>query len=236
MKFPPSALNNNEVWADGLTIFYEIFKFLEENVSNQILPEEYHKSSDFEKGEGFVRFDHFGDFQVFFVVDLKFFKGDNWEKSYKIRPEVQKYLNHLYDLHENSPLLLIAYVYHLYMGLLSGGQILAKKRKLSSKFTGKTSNPDEIEPGTNLTCFTGKSIVELKNKMRHNIDEYTKDFDENLRQDLIEESKRVFELNNEIIGSVEGVADQLKKNAVYVGGIALLVVLSFYLFMKMWKL
>jgi heme oxygenase 2 len=226
-------LNNNEVWADGLTIFYEVFKFLEENVSNQILPEEYHKSSDFEKGERLLQFGHFSDFQIFFVADLKFFKGDDWEKNYKVRPEVQKYLNHLYDLHENSPLLLIAYVYHLYMGLLSGGQILAKKRKL---FTGKTSDPDEIEPGTNLTCFAGKSIVELKNKMRNNIDDYTKDFDEKLRQDLIEESKRVFELNNEIIGSVEGVADQLKKNAVYVGGIVLLVVLSFYLFMKMWTL
>jgi hypothetical protein len=39
-----SALNNNDVWADGLTVFYEIFKFLEQNVSERILPLEFHRT------------------------------------------------------------------------------------------------------------------------------------------------------------------------------------------------
>lgn len=39
-----AALNNNDVWADGLTVFYEIFKFLEQNVSDKILPVEFHRA------------------------------------------------------------------------------------------------------------------------------------------------------------------------------------------------
>lgn len=120
------------------------------------------------------------------------------------------------------------------MGLLSGGQILAKKRKISNKFTGKSSESDEIEPGTNLTSYKEKSILELKNNMRKNIDEFTKDFDEKLRQELIEESKVVFEMNNEIIKSVEGVGAQLRKNALHFGGITILLLLTLYFFIKMW--
>jgi len=108
------ALNNNDVWCDGILVFYEIFKFLEENVSQQILPLEYHRAEAFEK-------------------DIQFYKGNEWQKTYKIRPAVQTYLNHLYEINERNSLLLIAYVYHLYMGLLSGGQILTKKRKLAKK-------------------------------------------------------------------------------------------------------
>ena len=230
-----SALNNDGVWADGLLVFYEVFKFLEENVSQQILPTDFHRSSEFEKGKKWEKFNMRSDFNWhrYFVADLKFFKGDDWEKTYKVRPSVQKYLSHLNEVNEKNPLLLIAYVYHLYMGLLSGGQILSKKRKLSNKFFGEHVESDEIEPGTFLTSYPDKSILQLKNQMRHNIDEFTKDFDENLRQELIEESKKVFELNNEIIKSVEGVGAQLKRNALKISGISVLVILSFYLFIKM---
>jgi heme oxygenase 2 len=216
-----SALNNDGVWSDGLLAFYEIFKFLEENVSAIILPVEFHRTSQFEK-------------------DLEFFKGRDWQKTYKIRPSVQKYLNHLYEVSEKNPLLLIAYVYHMYMGLLSGGQILSKQRKIASKFKfmnrfrEQKEETDEVQPGTHLTYFPDKSIFELKNNMRHNIDAYTKDFDEKLRGELIEESKKVFELNNEVIASVEGVAAQLQRNAINFAGILLLVLLSYYIFIKMW--
>lgn len=188
-------------------------------MSQQILPVDYHRTQQFEK-------------------DLEFFKGSDWQKTYKVRPSVQQYLNHLNAINERNPLLLIAYVYHMYMGLLSGGQILSKKRKIANKFLSsfreKREDSEETEPGTNLTSFPDKSIVELKNNMRHVIDEFTKDFDEELRHELIEESKKVFELNNEVIKSVEGVSAQLQKNAMSLAGIVLLMTLTCYLFFKMW--
>lgn len=207
------------MWADGLLVFYEIFKYLEENVSNQVLPEDYHRAEQFEK-------------------DLEHYKGSDWQKTYKARESVQKYLNHLYEINERNPILLIAYVYHLYMGLLSGGQILSKKRKIANKFKQnfiEQRDDSGVEPGEHLMSFPDKSILELKNNLRHKIDDFSKDFDDKLRHELIEESKKVFELNNEIIASVEGVGEQLKKNLRNFLGSVLLVSLCAYLFIKMWN-
>lgn len=125
------------------------------------------------------------------------------------------------------------------MGLLSGGQILSKKRKLAIKFMSSFKEQREvddsvIEPGCHLTSFPNKSIFELKNSFRKTIDDFTANFDASLRQQLIEESKKVFELNNTIINSVEGVGATLRKNFYNVAGYALLVALSLYLFIKMW--
>lgn len=201
-------------------MFYEIFKYLEENVSDQILPAEYHRTEQFEK-------------------DLQFYKGSDWQKTYKVRESVQLYLNHLYDINEKNPLLLMAYVYHLYMGLLSGGQILSKKRKIATKFMRnfreQRGDDDIVEPGSHLTSFPHKSVLELKNNLRHIIDEFGEDFDDKTRQELIEESKRVFELNNVIINSVEGVSAQLKKNLRNFLCYMLLAVLGGFLIIKMWN-
>jgi heme oxygenase 2 len=177
-----------------------------------------------------------------FESDLAFYKGENWKNEYEIRESVQKYLNHLEELNEKNPILLVAYVYHLYMGLLSGGQILAKKRKLKNRIVGIFSKADgsgdsELEPGQSLTTFIGdKTIFELKNEMRKTIDEFAEDLDEKTRQLLIDESKKVFELNNEIIQSVKGVNEQLQKRITNFVISSLLVMFGIYIFMKMWKL
>lgn len=193
-------------------MFYEIFKFLEDNVPVSILPPEYHRTENFER-------------------DLNYYKGADWKRCYKIREEVAKYLSHLNRIKETNSLLLIPYVYHLYMGLLSGGQILAKKRQLKKKFTGGSGDNDSTEDdGNALLSFPNQSMHHLKNNLKAIIDEYTKDFDANLRREMIEESQKVFELNNEIIGSVEGVGAQNLKLLGYV----LLTLFSIYVFIKMW--
>ena len=80
--------------------------------------------------------------------DLDHFFGPSWRT--KENPEaVTKYIEHLQKIaDEDEPQLLIAYIYHLYMGLLSGGQILAKKRQL---FGADSEN----SPGTAVTTFEG---------------------------------------------------------------------------------
>lgn len=145
------------------------------------------------------------------------------------------YLKYLKDLDQT---LLIAYVYHLYMGLLSGGSIIAKKRELTNKLKRSFVNEkddgtvfDEVKDGCHVTTFLNQSIPTLKNNMRKNIDSFTEDFSDELRQQLIQESKKVFELNNVIIKSVEGVNEQNIK----LMGYFLLTVLCVYLFVKMWK-
>lgn len=56
--------------------------------------------------------------------DLVHFLGNDWNgASYEIRPEVGKYLARLKVVEAENPYLLVAYIYHMYMGLLSGGQV-----------------------------------------------------------------------------------------------------------------
>lgn len=183
-----------------------------------------------------------GIFQEQFEKDLDFFKGNDWRETYVIRESVQNYLQHLNKLNDENPLMLVAYVYHLYMGLLSGGQILAKKRNLEGKIVGffkkqRVESEGDVQPGHHLTTFVGeKSISDLKNQMRKSIDTFAEDLDEKTRQGLIEESKRVFELNNVIIKSVEGVNEQLEKRVKNFVAATLLVVLGAYLIMKLMRL
>ena len=60
-------------------------------------------------------------------ADLAFFYGSNWAENYTVRSEVQIYLDHLQEIEKENPYLLVPYIYHLYMGLFSGGQILQAK-------------------------------------------------------------------------------------------------------------
>lgn len=89
---------------------------------------------------------------------------------------------------------------------------------------------DNITPGNALLSFPDRSFFDLKNNLKATIDEYAKNFDEDLRHEMIKESRRVFQLNNMIINSVEGVAAQNFK----VLGYLLLAIVSIYVFIKMW--
>lgn len=110
------------------------------------------------------------------------------------------------------------------MGLLSGGQILQKKRSLVSKINPLKSS-EVTAGGGALTNFGNHKIFELKEKMRGLIDDLCKDFDESTKNALIEESKKVFELNNQIVKTVRGV------NTVYMRKLAFaVVILSIVLF------
>ncbi len=108
------ALSNDQVWAEGLTVFYEVFKFLEEASE---------RTRDSLLGE--LRVEGVMDRTAAFETDLDFYLGPEWKQKgrYRVRPEVQAYLSHLRRVEEEDPYVLIAYVYHLYMGLLSGGQV-----------------------------------------------------------------------------------------------------------------
>ena len=93
-------------------MFYEIFKFLEEALASH---------SDSLIGDllipGMAR-------TQALEADLAHYLGDGWKDDYVVRPEVSAYVDHLKKLDDENPYLLIPYIYHLYMGLFSGGQVL----------------------------------------------------------------------------------------------------------------
>jgi len=205
------TISDDSVWAEGLLVFYEVFKFLEKSLSAH---------SDSLIGDllipGMARTEAF-------EKDLDFFFGD-WKESYEIRPEVRQYLDHLESLDHENPYLLIPYIYHLYMGLFSGGQILAAKRKYLTLSGNKN---DETQPGCAVTSYPNKTIKQLKTQLRQAVNDLADNLDQELKQEILKESVKVFELNNVVIKSVKGVNQVLMKKAMKLL-IAVLLILFFF--------
>ncbi|MCL4152964.1 UNVERIFIED_CONTAM: hypothetical protein GTU68_008505, partial [Idotea baltica] len=116
-------MSDNEVWAGGLLVFYEVFKHLE-------------LAMDRLKGTIIEKLDIPGMRRTAaFEKDLRFYLGDSWQSGYTPHPSVQRYLLHLTALESDQPVLLLPYIYHLYMGLFAGGQVLKKKRAMVLKLS-----------------------------------------------------------------------------------------------------
>ncbi|CAL8069178.1 unnamed protein product [Orchesella dallaii] len=209
------AMSDEKVWAEGLLVFYEIFRFLE-NALERLAPRNTH----FNKMNAVIQ-----DIQrtKAFEEDLQYYYGNNFLKTYRIRPSVAEYLKHLETLEEREPLRLLAYVYHLYMGLLSGGQILKKKREFRKKLKRgfgealgwfglrsqgaavNASGSSSTKPGNAVTTFTmdGRTISDIKKEIVFTMNDIAGDLSRDEKESLLSEGIAVFQRNNEIVGSIE---------------------------------
>lgn len=202
MLYTQLALSDDRVWAEGLLIFYEIFHFLEEAMRRLEKIEIIHRMS---------RVIHGIERTKAFEEDLLHYYGSNFFETYQIRPSVGNYLRHLRNLEEREPLRLLAYVYHLYLGLLSGGQILKRKRDLKLKlFTVggliRDTIPDNrIRKEDAVTRFEdGRSISDIKKEIKFTMNDIASDLSLDERNSLLQEGILVFRHNLEIIHSIRG--------------------------------
>ncbi len=177
------AMSDDQVWAEGVLLFYDVFRTLEETLD---------RTSDSLLGDmamvGLT--DRTGKFEQ----DLEFYLGPAWrDDGRRKRQQVQNYVEHLLRLEKMDPHLLVAYFYHLYMGLLSGGQILSGKRRLLRKMaldSGGKSDESELAPGMALTHFD-EPIKELKRRYRQATDDVGQQLDEETRRRVIKEGQKV---------------------------------------------
>ena len=211
-SFSFAALSNKSVWAEGLLVFYEIFRYLEEAMIRlkdtfvgELCIEGLQRTEAFER-------------------DLSFYLGNDWKKAYEPRESVIKYLLHLRKLEDCDPNQLMAYIYHLYMGLLSGGQILRKKRAMVNKFT---LFPSQHAYQDAVTDFGATNISKMKKDLVEAMNGIAGVLDEKTKEKLIEESKTVFVMNNEIIRSIQGANAVILKKLIIVTIIMLLIVLVY---------
>jgi heme oxygenase len=61
-----------------------------------------------------------------FEADLAFYLGPRWKSLVTPSLPVAQYIDHLRSLEKDRPALLLVYAYHMYMAILSGGQILKR--------------------------------------------------------------------------------------------------------------
>ena len=153
-----------------------------------------------------------------FEADLDFYLS-HWREGYEPREAVRRYIDHLEEIKAKNPVLLFAYVYHMYMGLLSGGQILQKKRALASSW-GKV---DESNVGRMVTTYPAdQSIAHLKSKMRTLIDTLAEDWTEEFKKDFIRECKYVVELNNRVVATIKSADKVGKKRLAFILGLIII--------------
>lgn len=213
------ALSDNGVWAEGLLIFYEIFRYLEDAMLR-------------------LKGTPVGDFYIdglarteAFEKDLKFYLGDNWADNYVPRESVAEYLLHLRHLEKSKPILLVAYIYHLYMGLLSGGQILTKKRALVQKIIPGSRELNNT--GYAVTTFENTSIANLKRQFVNILNTVALTLDDKTKQELLEESRNVFVMNNKIIKTVRGTTHVIfNKVAIFITLIVMIYFIYFILYVN----
>lgn len=211
------AMRDNAVWAEGLLVFYEIFRYLEEAmVRLKGTPVGEYHIEELMRTEAFQK-------------DLEFYLGNDWAKSYAPRESVVQYLIHLQKIEKETPILLIAYIYHLYMGLLSGGQILSKKRSLGKKLIPFKKEIEDVG-GNAVTCFGDNSISSLKKKIVDTTNAIALVLDFNTREKLLGESKMVFVLNNAMIRSVKGTMFVLLRQIILGLFVIFMMFVLYYLF------
>lgn len=208
------SLRDETVWGGGLFTFYHVFAFIED-------AKERLDMEDF----NFLFVNKVIYRKKAFEADLNHYLGPDW-KCIEKSSALEKYLEHLRDLEMNKPFLLMAYFYHLYMGLLSGGQILAKKRKM---FGDKNAAYKD-----QVTDFSGHDISQLKIYIRAVMNEIAGKFSAEEREAFLEESNQVFLLNNTIVDSVSG-QNKVVKNILFKAGIVSCFVVGIFIAVKLHK-
>jgi len=83
---------------------------------------------------------------------LDFYYGCDWHGNLQPSNAAKKYVQHIESTSFRNPILLIPYIYHCYMALLAGGQII-KGWAIISMQLPKTE-------GTNIFDFNSKKFVQ----------------------------------------------------------------------------
>ncbi|CAH2058171.1 unnamed protein product, partial [Iphiclides podalirius] len=167
------SLRDEEVWGGGLFVFYHIFSFLEDAKGRLNIPD---------LNKLFVNKILYR--KQAFEEDLTHYLGENWQSTAK-SPALENYLEHLQNIEKEQPMLLLVYVYHLYLGLLSGGQILAKKRKMFGERNGlQDIYVDKV------TDFGDVDLCQLKQEFRNAINEIAERMTADEKDAFIDESNQ----------------------------------------------
>lgn len=158
----------------------------------------------------------------FFEADLELYFGRNWRTENSPRKCVENYIAHLRKLELTEPDLLIAYIYHLYLGLLSGGRILRKKQRMFSF--------SEFSKNSSVVDFDSQIVGQLKKFIKDTTNDIALILSDDMRNRLLEESTMVFKLNCDLIRSIDSANAVAYKIVKWISYIALLVFLAVFYF------
>ncbi|BDA46174.1 probable heme oxygenase 2 [Coccomyxa sp. Obi] len=131
------------------------------------------------------------DRKAAFEADLRFFRGERWIGAPSA--PVKAYMDHISEISEKDPVLLVAHAYTQQMALLAGGQRI-------SKLISSTLPKVDGNEGVSVFAFR-EPVWQLKNDYSDAVNALTTVLDEETVERILQEHVQVFELNNRVIGS-----------------------------------
>ncbi|XP_050548657.1 uncharacterized protein LOC126910278 [Daktulosphaira vitifoliae] len=197
------GMTDSKVWVEGLRRFYIVYKFLEvamKKENNNILHQ-------FAKINGLFRTNQF-------EKSLRYYIGDKWQYNLTKTKATEEYLNYLQKLEKENYILLTPFIYHMYMGILSGGQILMAKQRMAFS-DGKGSE----------AFYFSVNVKGAKDDLRNTMNKLADTLDEETKLRLLKESKMVYLLNNKIVKEVKVPTEILLARFMFMIGILILIFL-----------
>jgi len=194
-------MTDSKVWVEGLWRFYVVFKYLETAMKK----EDNYCLHKFAQINGIFRTKRFES-------SLQHYLGEKWQSQ--ISHAMAEYSNYLLSLEKENHVLLSPFIYHMYMGILSGGQILMAKQKMAFS-DGKGSE----------AFYFDVNVREAKNQLRSEMNALAEKLDDETKLRLLKESKMVYMLNNKLVKEVKVPTEVLLIKLIFFIGILILVVL-----------
>lgn len=197
------ALRSGNYWREYVLTFYWLFKTFEQEIDNIRTRDEGHLRDVFE-----AVYDPLLSRTKKIEQDLLFYYDQ--DKSILERcqsSEAKAYMVHVKRIADEEPIRLLAYVSVMYLGLFAGGQIIKSKIVKQTGFyptKNGLTHAEVLDRGTNIFKFDTDDTTRLKQTHRARFDRVCLEhLEETERNQVVDEAKRIFIMNERLIGSVQ---------------------------------
>lgn len=198
------ALRDGKIYRQGLQAFYHVFKHAEIVIDRLINDKESGKAGEILRefwNPLFARTEAL-------ELDLLYFYENHKEKfESPIREEQIKFVQHIHEVCEEKPHLILAYCHVMYLALFAGGRLmkssLSKATGIFPTMPGQTVE-DVSKNGTHLFKFDYEDDESLRLSYKRDYELATRlNLTELEKLDIIEESKYIFDQNFKMIEELE---------------------------------
>ncbi|CCG84434.1 protein of unknown function [Taphrina deformans PYCC 5710] len=197
------ALRSANYWREYVLTFYWLFKSFEQEIDNIRIRGEGHLREIFDAVHDplLPRTEKIEQDLLFYYDQDKAILGSCQSA------EAKAYMVHVKRIADEDPIRLLAYVSVMYLGLFAGGQIIKSKIvKQTGFYPAKhgLTHAEVLNRGTNIFRFETDDTTRLKETHRARFDRVClQHLDETQRDKVVDEAKKIFIMNERLIGSVQ---------------------------------
>ncbi|RKP29520.1 heme binding protein [Metschnikowia bicuspidata] len=196
------ALRDFRIYRQGLQSFYHVFAAVEKNLHQQL-------DSDCEWSELLAKIWKPEMARIERAEqDLLFYYDDDKTKFITpIMPAQVEFVNHINEVIQEKPYLLLAYMHVMYLALFAGGRVMRSSLSRATGFFPQKDglkHEEVVKVGTNFFHFEVPDEETFRLLYKRDYELLTRnDLTEAQKRDIIKESKYIFEQNAKCLTELE---------------------------------